>query len=84
MSLIQKLIKSSLIMPILGSAEFGLRTFYAASHPNDKCGANGLPLTPNSVKILGRFQYLTTLTHPNICHYLHISKTKHGLCTLYI
>ncbi|KAI8798608.1 TBC domain-containing protein kinase protein [Biomphalaria glabrata] len=64
-------------MPALGSAEFGVRTFYAASHPNDKCGPNGLPLTPNSVKILGRFQYLTTLSHPRLCQYLDISKTKH-------
>ncbi len=64
--------------PTLGSAGFGVQTFYAASHPNDKCGANGLPLTPNSVKILGKFQLLKSLSHPRLCHYLDISKTKHG------
>jgi len=64
-------------MPLLGSAGFGVRTFYAASHPNDKCGPNGLPLTPNSVKILGRFQFMKTLYHPRLCQYLDISKTKH-------
>ncbi|KAH9489035.1 hypothetical protein Btru_039677 [Bulinus truncatus] len=64
-------------MPALGTADFGVRTFYAASHPNDKCGPNGLPLTPNSIKILGRFQYLTTLYHPQLCQYIDISKTKH-------
>ncbi|XP_059151921.1 TBC domain-containing protein kinase-like protein [Physella acuta] len=64
-------------MPALGTADFGVRTFYAATHPNDKCGPNGLPLTPNSIKILGRFQYLTTLAHPQLCQYLDISKTKH-------
>ncbi|XP_035829276.1 TBC domain-containing protein kinase-like protein [Aplysia californica] len=64
-------------MPALGTAGFGIRTFYAATHPNDKCGANGLPLTPNSVKILGRFQFLKTLSHPRLCQYLDISKTKH-------
>jgi hypothetical protein len=45
----------------LGKAEFGVTTFFARSHPNDKCGSNGLPLTPNSIKILGKFQTLTTL-----------------------
>lgn len=64
-------------MPVLGSAQFGVRTFYAASHPHDKCGANGLPVTPNSVKILGRFQFLTSLSHHRLCHYLDITKTKH-------
>ncbi|CAL1543296.1 unnamed protein product [Lymnaea stagnalis] len=64
-------------MPALGSADFGVRTFYAASHPNDKCGPNGLPLTPNSIKILGRFQYLSALSHPKLCQYIDISKTKH-------
>ncbi|ESO83835.1 hypothetical protein LOTGIDRAFT_132681 [Lottia gigantea] len=64
-------------MTALGKAEFGVQTFFAASYPNDKCGANGLPLTPNSIKILGRFQVLKTYEHPNICKYLDIVRTKH-------
>ncbi|XP_071087688.1 TBC domain-containing protein kinase-like protein [Haliotis cracherodii] len=63
-------------MSRLGEAEFGVSTFFAASHPNDKCGANGLPLTPNSIKVLGRFQYLKTFEHPAVCKYLDIVKTK--------
>ena len=66
-------------MAALGKAEFGVTTFYAASHPNDKCGANGLPLTPNSIKVMGRFQFLTTLQHPRLCRYLDIAKSKHGI-----
>lgn len=65
-------------MSRLGEAEFGVSTFFAASHPNDKCGANGLPLTPNSIKVLGRFQYLKTFEHPAVCKYLDIVKTKNG------
>ncbi|XP_076446642.1 TBC domain-containing protein kinase-like protein [Babylonia areolata] len=64
-------------MATLGKADFGVTTFYAASHPNDKCGANGLPLTPNSIKVMGRFQFLTTLQHPRLCRYLDIAKSKH-------
>lgn len=64
-------------MTTLGKAEFGVTTFFTRSHPNDKCGANGLPLTPNSVKVLGRFQNLRHLSHPQICKYLDIVKDKH-------
>ncbi|KAK7096693.1 TBC domain-containing protein kinase-like protein [Littorina saxatilis] len=64
-------------MTTLGKADFGVTTFYAASHPNDKCGPNGLPLTPNSIKVMGRFQVLATLQHPQICRYLDIAKSKH-------
>jgi len=66
-------------MSSLGKADFGVTTFFARSHPNDKCGANGLPLTPNSIKILGRFQKLKTFDHPNICKYIDIIKDKHGM-----
>lgn len=64
-------------MSKVGEAEFSVTTFFASCHPNDKCGANGLPLTPNSIKILGKFQYLTTLGHPSLCKYIHISRGKH-------
>ncbi|KAG7278552.1 hypothetical protein CRUP_033420, partial [Coryphaenoides rupestris] len=45
--------------------------------PHDVCGSNGLPLTPNSIKILGRFQILKTFTHPRLCQYVDISRGKH-------
>lgn len=67
-------------MTTLGSADFGVTTFFARSHPNDKCGSNGLPLTLNSIKILGRFQKLTTLHHPRLCKYIDINKGRHGMC----
>ncbi|KAL4235012.1 hypothetical protein ACF0H5_006650 [Mactra antiquata] len=61
----------------LGKAQFGVSTFFAASHSNDKCGANGLPLTPNSIKIVGRFQHLKTLDHHHICKYLDCVRGRH-------
>ena len=66
------------MMTALGKADFGISSFYAASHPNDKCGPNGLPLTPNSIKVYGKFQVLTTLHHPHLCKYIDIAKSKHG------
>uniref|UniRef100_A0A8D2CM52 TBC domain-containing protein kinase-like protein n=1 Tax=Sciurus vulgaris TaxID=55149 RepID=A0A8D2CM52_SCIVU len=61
----------------LKDAEMGAFTFFASALPHDVCGSNGLPLTPNSIKILGRFQILKTITHPRLCQYVDISRGKH-------
>ncbi|KAJ8281072.1 hypothetical protein GJAV_G00063180 [Gymnothorax javanicus] len=61
----------------LKDAQLGAFTFFASSLPHDVCGSNGLPLTPNSIKILGRFQILKTITHPRLCQYVDISRGKH-------
>lgn len=53
-------------------------TFFAMRHSGELCGSNGLPLTPNSITILGRSQYLKTLSHSNLCSYLDIIRGKHG------
>uniref|UniRef100_A0A8C5X8I6 TBC1 domain containing kinase n=1 Tax=Malurus cyaneus samueli TaxID=2593467 RepID=A0A8C5X8I6_9PASS len=55
----------------------GASTFFASALPHDVCGSNGLPLTPNSIKILGRFQILKTITHPRLCQYVDITRGKH-------
>lgn len=62
----------------LKDAQLGAFTFFASPLPHDVCGSNGLPLTPNSIKILGRFQILKTVTHPRLCQYVDISRGKHG------
>ncbi|KAI5616871.1 TBC domain-containing protein kinase-like protein, partial [Silurus asotus] len=64
-------------MQPLTDAELGAFTFFASPLPHDVCGSNGLPLTPNSIKILGRFQILKTITHPRLCQYIDISRGKH-------
>lgn len=58
--------------------QLAVSTFVANSHDNDQCGTNGLPLTPNSIVIIGRFQYLKTIEHPNLCRYIDIQKGTHG------
>lgn len=62
----------------LKDAEMGASTFFASALPHDVCGSNGLPLTPNSIKILGRFQILKTIIHPRLCQYVDITRGKHG------
>lgn len=53
-------------------------TFFAKTHPGEVCGSNGLPLTPNSIAILGRSQKLKEFKHQNLCQYLDIVRGKHG------
>ncbi|XP_046747727.1 TBC domain-containing protein kinase-like protein [Diprion similis] len=55
----------------------GGTTFFARSHPVELCGSNGLPLTPNSISIYGRSQFLKTIEHPNLSTYLDIIRSKH-------
>ncbi|XP_031552382.1 TBC domain-containing protein kinase-like protein isoform X2 [Actinia tenebrosa] len=64
-------------MSCLGEAKIGIWTFIPSPHPTDKCGTNGLPLTPNSIVVMGRFQILKSLYHENICQYLDIVRAKH-------
>lgn len=58
--------------------KFGACTFFAKIHPGETCGSNGLPLTPNSITILGRAQRLRTIDHPNLSIYLDVIRGKHG------
>lgn len=57
---------------------FGVQTLFAAQHTSESCGANGLPLTPNSITILGNAQKLKTLNHPNLVSYLDFIRKQHG------
>jgi TBC domain-containing protein kinase-like protein len=59
---------------LVNNDHLGVNTFVASSHGNDQCGTNGLPLTPNSIVIMGRFHYLKTIEHPNLCRYIDIRK----------
>lgn len=54
--------------------QLGLLSFMARSYPNDKCGSNGLPLTPNSIRIYGKFQSLKSLISPFLCRYVDIQR----------
>ncbi|CRK96501.1 CLUMA_CG009868, isoform A [Clunio marinus] len=52
-------------------------TFIAKSWHNDACSQNGLPLTPNSISILGKFQFLKTIEHENLTKYIDVQRGKH-------
>ena len=65
-------------MGTLDQAQIGISTFFPSPHPSGQCGTNGLPLTPNSIVILGRFQRLKSLYHENVCQYLDITRVKNG------
>ena len=67
-------------MPVscIGSAVLGASTFCARQHNPDECDAKGLPLTLNSIRIVGRFQSLLALEHPSLCAYLDILKLRNG------
>ena len=62
----------------LGHANLALNSFVASIHPAEKsCGDNGLPLTPNSIAILGQAEILKSLHHKHICTYLDCQRGQH-------
>ena len=61
----------------LGKANLALNSFVASQHPAESCGHNGLPLTPNSISILGQSERLKSLEHPRLCTYLDFRRGKH-------
>lgn len=54
--------------------QLGLLSFLARPYPSDKCGSNGLPLTPNSIRIYGKFQSLKAIRSPHLCRYVDIQR----------
>ncbi|KAK2720703.1 TBC domain-containing protein kinase-like protein [Artemia franciscana] len=55
----------------------GISFIYTKNHPAESCGTNGLPLTPNTTKILGVFKDLQNVQHDNLCVYIDAVKSKH-------
>jgi hypothetical protein len=55
-------------------------SFVAKSWQHEAVSANGLPVTLNSIRILGTFQFLKSdkVRHANLCKYLNIERAKHG------
>lgn len=43
------------------------------------CGSNGLPLTPNSIRIIGDFKaQVEHVNHPNLTRYVECFRNKNG------
>eukprot|EP01147_Barroeca_monosierra_P005492 gene5492-7184_t len=54
----------------IDGAVLAVMSFYVRRHSTDSCGPNGLPLTPNTVRICGLAQQILALKHPNIAEYI--------------
>ncbi|BES89849.1 TBC [Nesidiocoris tenuis] len=64
--------------PVAMTEHFCCLTFVAKERCLDQlCGSNGLPLTPNSIKILGRSRHLISLDHKNLATYIDVQRGKH-------
>ncbi|KHN87937.1 TBC domain-containing protein kinase-like protein [Toxocara canis] len=62
-------------MRCFGDAEFGAVTLIGRESRN-RTSLNGLPATPSSTRMLGRFALLATLSHPNLCTYIEIIRSN--------
>lgn len=63
--------------------EFGLISFIAGSRNNENCGANGLPITPSSITIIGNHKALVeNVIHANLVQYVDCFRTKHEKISL--
>ncbi|XP_011410154.1 PREDICTED: TBC domain-containing protein kinase-like protein [Amphimedon queenslandica] len=59
---------------MLGDGSFGAFTFYAREHQAEECNSHGLPLTPNTILMTGRFEGMRNIQHNNLCAYLDLLK----------
>lgn len=58
---------------------FAKITLDADNNCVDDCGSNGLPVTPNSISIIGNFKSLVySVNHPYIVQYVDCYRSKNG------
>jgi len=59
--------------------KFGKITLNVGVNNCEDCGSNGLPITPNSISIIGTFQSsISSISHSNLVQYLDCYRTKNG------
>ena len=56
--------------------EYGLSVSFFEPFKNgvEECGENGLPVCPNTTKIIGNGHLLSLKTHPNLQELVHVEK----------
>lgn len=60
---------------------FASLTLKAGTRNSDNCGANGLPVTPSSISLIGNFKSLVEpVNHDHLVPYLDCFRNKHGGC----
>uniref|UniRef100_A0A0K0FJK8 TBC domain-containing protein kinase-like protein n=1 Tax=Strongyloides venezuelensis TaxID=75913 RepID=A0A0K0FJK8_STRVS len=45
---------------------------------------NGLPVTPSSIRLLGRFQKLLTIKHKNLCQYIELIRSQNSVNIVFV
>ncbi|GIY11951.1 hypothetical protein CEXT_82781 [Caerostris extrusa] len=60
------------------TAVLGAWTFFVSAHAIDVCGINGLPLTPNSIHVLGTISEIKIIATSWNLYILGCKRGKHG------
>ncbi|KAJ1357874.1 hypothetical protein KIN20_016131 [Parelaphostrongylus tenuis] len=63
-------------MRLLDNAGFGAVVLLGTEEGRRTC-ANGLPIIPSSIRMLGRFEKIKSIEHPSLCTYIELIR-----CTL--
>lgn len=63
-------------MTLYGDSQLGLQTYFSTNTLITHGPCSGSSIVPASVCIVGRFEKLKRLTHPNICQYVDIKRGK--------
>uniref|UniRef100_A0AAF5DJ37 Rab-GAP TBC domain-containing protein n=1 Tax=Strongyloides stercoralis TaxID=6248 RepID=A0AAF5DJ37_STRER len=58
--------------------EFGASILISSEDYCRTC-VNGLPVTPSSIRLLGRFQKLLTIKHNNLCQYIELIRSQNSV-----
>ena len=63
-------------MAVFGDSDIGILSFFATNALINRGPINGVSLVPTSINIVGRFQMLKSIRHPNLCQYIWIQRCK--------
>lgn len=64
------------VMAVFGDSDIGILSFFATNALINRGPINGISLVPTSINIVGRFQMLKSIRHPNLCQYIWIQRCK--------
>ena len=53
----------------------GCQVYHTRSYSTTDCSSSGLPLTPCSIRVYGRFQKILTLRNPRLCRYIECTRS---------
>ena len=65
-------------MSVYGDSDIGILSFFATNTLINRGPANGISLVPTSINIVGRFEMVRFIKHPNLCQYIRIQRCKNN------